>query len=349
MRILLVTVFAIISSYSASSQNYYPLLDSSSNVWHYTANWIPVKTMQPAGGLCDYQTYTQYCRLESVGDTVINGTNYRIIDNFELWANFLPCRFGYMREDTASRKVYFIPNDLSPEILMYDFSLNQGDQIQLDFTPFSGVHPAGLYFVDTIFPISTPVGARNLFQLRSVLYPFTDPIQWIESVGSPSGLAYLETSSAFGGLFLNTGCNDGIFRGDNHLLVCQEQAGLRTYFDSCAHSMAFNNFCFYYGDSCYFYNICGSLEENTAAVSMEVSPNPFLDVCKVVMQATLPMSGQFIVYDLEGRSVLGPQFQKLDAGANNIDLDARSLSAGLYVLEFTPTGYPPARTMIMAK
>lgn len=349
MRLLLISFIALLSSFTATSQIYHPLLDSTSNVWHYTANWIPVKTMQTASGPCDYQSFSQYYRLESVGDTTINGTDYRIIDNFEIWSNFVPCRFGYMREDTATRKVYFIPNDLSPEMLMYDFSLNQGDQIQLDFTPFSGVHPAGLYFVDTIFAVNTLAGIRNLFELRSVSFPFTDPVQWIESVGSPSGLAYLKTSSSFGGLFMNTGCNDGIFRGDSHLLVCQEQSGVRTYFDSCAHNMAFNNFCFFYGDSCYFYNICGSLEENTSAVSMQVSPNPFFGVCKVAMQANQPMDGEFRIYDLEGRSVISPQFRKLLGGSNSIELDARLLSAGLYVLEFAPNGYPPVRTRIMVK
>lgn len=349
MRSSLISLFVLLLSGSASAQNYHPLLDSVSNVWHYTANWIPVKTTQPASGPCDYQSFTQYSRLETVGDTSINGTDYRIIDNFELWANFIPCRFGYMREDTAIRKVYFLPNDLTPEMLMYDFSLNQGDQIQLDFTPFSGVHPAGMYFVDTIFPVNTPAGNRNLFQLRSVSFPWSDPIQWIESVGSPSGLAYLKTSTSFGGLFLNTGCNDGVYRGDSHLLVCQEQNGFRTYFDSCAHAFAYNNFCFFYNDSCFFYNICGSLEEHVAAVQMQVNPNPFSNICKVELQASQPMEGQFVVYDLEGRKVLGPQYQNLNAGTNNIELDARLLSPGLYVLEFMPDGYPPARTMIVAK
>jgi hypothetical protein len=349
MRILLASLITLVLQGAVSAQTYHPLLDSTSNVWHYTANWLPVKTTQPTGGPCDYQSFTQYSRLETVGDTTINGTSYRIIDNFEIWANFVPCRFGYMREDTASRKVYFMPNDLSPEMLMYDFTLNQGDQIQLDFTPFSGVHPAGLYFVDTIFSVNTSAGNRNLFQLRSVSFPWSDPIQWIEGVGSPSGLAYLKTSTSFGGLFMNTGCNDGVYRGDSHLLVCQEQAGLRTYFDSCAHNMAFNNFCFFYGDSCFFYNICGSLEENSSSVNMQVSPNPFFNICKVELQTSLPMAGQFLIYDMKGRIVLGPQYQYLDAGINSIELDAKLLSAGLYVLEFVPNGYPPARTMIMAK
>ncbi|MFM7079427.1 MAG: hypothetical protein ACKOYC_06515 [Bacteroidota bacterium] len=347
MRLLLISVIAIISSYSASSQTYHPLLDSTANVWHYTANWIPVKTMQPAGGPCSYQNSSQYFRLESVGDTIINGTDYRIIDNFEIWTNFVPCRFGYIREDTTTRKVYFIPNDFSPEILMYDFSLNQGDQIQLDFTPFSGVHPAGLYFVDTIFPINTAAGARNLFELRSVLYPFTDPIQWIESVGSPSGLAYLKTSSAFGGLFLNTGCNDGVFRGDNHLLVCQEQAGIRTYFDSCAHTMAFNNFCFFYGDSCYFYNICGSLNEIGILSNVQVSPNPFSDAFQMQFESITDADVSISISDLSGRLLLKPTIYPVRAGANNVPIRIDGGVGGVLVLRLESESGELLHTMIV--
>lgn len=349
MRIILASFITLLLNGSVSAQNYHPILDSTSNVWHYTANWIPVKTVQPAGGPCDYQSFTQYSRLESVGDTSINGINYRIIDNFEIWANFIPCRFGYMREDTASRKVYFMPNDLSPEILMYDFALNQGDQIQLDFTPFSGVHPAGVYYVDTIFLVNTTAGSRNLFQLRSVSFPFTDPIQWIEGVGSPSGLAYLLTSTSFGGLFMNTGCNDGVYRGDSHLLVCQEQAGSRTYFDSCAHAYAFNNFCFYYGDSCYFYNVCGSLEEVGSPFKMRTSPNPFVDGFSIDFESPIQISGVFHVSDLHGKLIFVQESANLIVGHNEIPIYIPNLPSGNYILSFLADNHPPARQLITAQ
>jgi hypothetical protein len=347
MRILLASLITLVLQGAVSAQTYHPLLDSTSNVWHYTANWLPLKTTQPTGGPCDYQSSTQYSRLETVGDTTINGTSYRIIDNFEIWANFVPCRFGYMREDTASRKVYFMPNDLSPEMLMYDFSLNQGDQIQLDFTPFSGVHPAGLYFVDTIFSVNTTAGNRNLFQLRSVSFPWSDPIQWIEGVGSPSGLAYLKTSTSFGGLFLNTGCNDGVYRGDSHLLVCQEQAGLRTYFDSCAHNMAFNNFCFFYGDSCFFYNVCGSLNEIGGITNVHVSPNPFLNVFQLEFESMSDADGVITISDLFGKEVYKSQRMAVSTGRNKVPVQLNDGASGVLLLRLETHSGELLRTLVV--
>lgn len=332
MRILLISFIAFLSSFRATAQTYHSLLDSTSNIWHYTANWIPVKTMQPAASSCDYQWLTQYSRLESVGDTIINGTQYTIINNFELWAGFVPCRFGYLREDTANRKVYFLPNDLSPELLMYDFSLNQGDQIQLDFTPFSGMHPAGLYYVDTVFSINTTAGIRNLFELRLLSSPFSDPVQWIESVGSPGGLAYLKTSSFFGGLFMNSGCNDGIYRGDSQLLVCREQAGVRTYFDSCAHNMALNNFCFFYGDSCFFYNVCGSLNEIGNFSNIQVSPNPFRNTFQLEFESLVNTDIRMSISDLAGRLIMGPMSHEVNAGTNIIPISLDLGGSGVLLL-----------------
>ncbi|MFN5325113.1 MAG: hypothetical protein ACK5C5_09360 [Bacteroidota bacterium] len=346
MRLPLLVFFFLGMISKANAQTYHPILDSVSNVWHYTGNWIPVRTDQTVATTCDYQWITQYSRLETVGDTVINGFDYTIVDNLELWTGFVPCRFGYLREDTVSREVYFMPNDFSNELLMYDFSLNQGDIVQLDFTPFSGIHPAGQYFVDTIFTISTTAGPRSLFELRSVSFPFSDPVQWIEGVGSPGGLAYLKTSSGFGGLFMNTGCSDGVYRGDSQLLVCLEKAGVRTYFDSCAHAMASNSFCFFYGDSCFFYNICGSLEDLGVLSQVTVNPNPFMDVFQVELESSRDILVYASIYDLNGRQIQEPTSLSIRSGKNVFPMELNIDGSGVFLLRISSDVGELIRTLI---
>lgn len=348
IRCILTCLIFVITTVSSIGQTYHPLLDSMSNTWHFTANWIPVKLSQPAVSGCDYNYPTQYSRIESAGDTIMGSFAYKMLDRYELFAGFIPCRYGYMREDTTARKVYFVPNDLSPEFVLYDFSMVQGDQIYLDFAP-GNAYPAGNYVLDTVFSIPTIAGLRNLYNLLPVAAPWSDPVQWIEGVGCPSGLAYTKGAWFGGGLFSSACFNDPVVRMANELLLCFEHDSVKAYFDSCAHAYAFNNFCFYYTDSCYFYNICGSLEELSSPFKMQIFPNPFKDTFVIDFESPIATEGVFVVSDLHGKTLYVHEVSNLIPGHNEIQVQLPELASGNYLLTFSSGNFPPARQLVTAR
>ena len=92
-----------------TAQTYYPLLDSV-NHWQTLANVIPVRLQAPstASGPCAYPiNFYNVLEHYTTQDTVINTLTYKIVDAF-VDLNPPTCHFGFIREDTAARKVYFI-------------------------------------------------------------------------------------------------------------------------------------------------------------------------------------------------------------------------------------------------
>src|SRR5688500_6987380 len=111
MKKLYLTIVSFCTFFSASTaQQYYPLLDSI-NVWHYTSNYIPLQLGNPLQSIttCPYPVFFSNNKIESTThDTLIGTNNYLIVESI----NDLnpPCLFGFVREDTASKKIYFADN-----------------------------------------------------------------------------------------------------------------------------------------------------------------------------------------------------------------------------------------------
>lgn len=151
------------------SQTYEPMLGQL-NEWHVTACF----------GGCNTSTYY------TDGDTIVGGLDYKILDGYHYSS-----RTFLLREDIAEKQVFLVK--ISPtkidEFLMYDFSLQVGDSIEL-FNPVSP-YPliAGFYKLDSI--VSKPLEDLQLYRhfYLSPVASNTDsnefPI-WIESVGSLS-------------------------------------------------------------------------------------------------------------------------------------------------------------------
>ena len=89
----------------------------------------------------DTDPWTKYNNYSITGDTVISSAIYHKVWNEGIykkitgWTSSIDTgAFSYyagaMREDTISKKVYFIPPSHSTEELMYDFSVNVGDTVR---------------------------------------------------------------------------------------------------------------------------------------------------------------------------------------------------------------------------
>lgn len=164
-------LFLILISYCFSifGQDYKPMLDNY-NEWHLTSCYFGCST--------DIY-YTD-------GDTIVDGNDYKILDGFHYIS-----RTFLLREELLERKVYlnFVDPAGNNEYLLYDFSLNIGDSIDMKnpISPFP--ENAGYYKLDSIIP--RPLADGNdyrhfyLSPTPSNTISITNAI-WVEGAGSLS-------------------------------------------------------------------------------------------------------------------------------------------------------------------
>ena len=161
--------FCLIISFQVLSQDYKPLLDNI-NEWHFTT--------------CYYGCLTDVYYTD--GDTLVAGNNYKILDGF----HFISRTF-LLREDLLEEKVYLaIVNENNiDEKLLYDFSLTEGEEINL-YNPISPFPADGGVFVLDSIRLRELVDT-NMYR-HYYLSPIpentisTEPAVWVEGVGSLS-------------------------------------------------------------------------------------------------------------------------------------------------------------------
>jgi len=167
MKSYLSCILLVISS-MGFSQNYTPLLGNY-NEWQFSTCYNG----------CITDTYF------TEGDTLVDNKNYKVLDGYHYIS-----RTFLLREEVTTKKVFL--NLIQPkgntEYLLYDFSMNVGDSIDMKnpISPF--VENAGYYQLDSI--VSTPINNKNhrFFYLSPTPSNTTssNPAIWVEGIGSLS-------------------------------------------------------------------------------------------------------------------------------------------------------------------
>ncbi len=175
----------LLSAHPSHSQTsvYHPFPDSNANWSIYTFQW--------AGCFPVSDLYEDYSYVLS-GDTMINSLTYHklvipfVQANCSNTAHYSGYQGG-IRQDTSTRKVYFVyPND-TMEKLLYDFNLQVGDTIEGILKSSNPPH-------DTVISIdSILIGSE--YRKRWFINPFYD-IYIIEGIGCTYGL--IEQSPGLG-------------------------------------------------------------------------------------------------------------------------------------------------------
>src|SRR5690554_316733 len=161
-------IFAL-STLPLFSQTYTPMLDNLDE-WHFTT--------------CYFGCHTDVYFTD--GDTLVDGNQYKILDGYHYIS-----RTFLLREDVQEKKVYL--NLVSPngnhEYLLYNFSLNVGDSIQMrnPITPFP--EDGGYFKLDSI--VGKPLVNGSIYDF---FYFSPSPSNttstwnavWVEGVGSLS-------------------------------------------------------------------------------------------------------------------------------------------------------------------
>ena len=326
----------VVCQLAARAQPYEPMLDSVANNWYYTSSVIPVRAAATTLTDCSYPSFftigANY--MSTIGDTTFNGFTYLALKSGEQLNPQGDCFFGYLREDVAARKVYFVDNQFGAEKLIYDFSMVPGDSIYLEFVQSGSFYETGYFTLDSIGSVNILAGQRRSFFLSNHAQLWTPgPLQWVESVGFPGHLVYTHSANFMGGLFSFIQCPYLIVREFYQQLTCFDHGPVKVYFDSCMHSYAYNNFCFYYQDSCFYYNICGSLDENSLLGDMVISPNPGSGKFVVAIEAGREMKADLIIYSAQGQKIQSRNSLKLLQGKSEHQLDLSTLPPGIYIAE----------------
>lgn len=334
-KLILFPVLLILIGTSVFSQPYHPMLDSVSNIWHYTGNILPVRTSS-APVTCNYPNFFWFMGYKAItnGDTTISGITYKKLEEHSQPSAFSDvCLYGYLREDTVSRKVYFMDNTLAPEILLYDFSMQPGDSIYYDFM-IQWYYQSGYYKLDSIVTMNIAAGPRKVFYLRNYSAPAMQfQMQWIEGVGHPGHLVFTHAENAtFGGGWF-WGCIDTRPRDYFQVLTCFEHQSQKVYFDTCAFQQGDMNPCFFFEDSCSYYNaFCGSLNEQTNLYHWSIGPNPANETFSVSVESSAEGRTQLFLWDLKGVRIRETEIP-LHPGINKYEIDCSGIPAGIYAAE----------------
>ena len=159
--------FLIFISLNSISQIYQPMLEDKLE-WHITS--------------CSNGCITDVYYTDS--DTLYNNLSYKILNGY----HYVSKTF-WIREDTNQRKIYmsFINNLQRKEVLLYDFSLEENDTIEV-FNPISPFDPSpGLFIVDSIkYETSVSNDVLKKLYLSSLSNTVVESPVWIEGIGSLS-------------------------------------------------------------------------------------------------------------------------------------------------------------------
>lgn len=166
----LIGVLFFLNSTLADAQPYQPLLKEA-NEWHLTN--------------CYTGCFTD--KYVAVDDTLVLGKNYKILDGY----HYISREF-LLREDVAQRKIYFLfikNGKPEPEILLYDFSVSEGDSMQFynPISPFPS--DPGFFTLDSIRPKPLFDGSITKFFYWSANDTIKSGVAtavWIEGSGSQS-------------------------------------------------------------------------------------------------------------------------------------------------------------------
>ncbi len=252
-----------------------------------------------------------------MGDTLINDITYnKVYFHFgftELTPEALEFA-GSFREDTATGKSWIIVPGNTDELLLYDFTLEVSDQIQVSSLGIASFHV--LYedgFLLDEFPLTLTVeSVDNLIinnENRKVIkfqdqFNVNQSLIWIEGIGSNAGLLFSADSPSQIGL-------DDVWYPD---LLCVEKNNQIVYDNP-------------YWDSCYKELNSGDVSE-LERVNSDV--NGYFDSNgQLNLQSEGPVFENITVFDIMGRVCY--QSSSLDL-ETNYNINASNWPKGLYIV-----------------
>ncbi|HLP49935.1 MAG TPA: T9SS type A sorting domain-containing protein [Chitinophagales bacterium] len=322
MNRLTVFIFLFTTHALAFSQDYisFPTANVSWTDRDYFCDW---------GGGTSGMASIGTSRFWFESDTTINSIKYfNLIKNgyffyqdcdleFTVFSQYYePAIAGFIRQDTALKRVYFLPVNDSIEKLLYDFNLIVGDTI----SPEALLNPPIIVSRIRVSQVDTFYSERDYRRLYLELYDSSSNVwrqgnQWIEGIGSINGLLY----PAFNHYWMGAGGQD---------LICFDNSGSQIYpsFSSTACAI-----------------ISGINDIRNEEVVFKLNPNPAnssvsISVIESYINCTLTIT------DITGRRIAETKLT-----SSNTQLSTEVLPDGLYFVTVSSGSNGSTRKLIITK
>ncbi len=345
-KIILIGILMSCMISIVNAQQYYPMLDTI-NKWVYGSSICAVSPHQKSttSASCGYPNIPSwdYAEIYTTQDTLIDTLIYKtVIAGDYSTSNY--CLYGFIREDTAMKKIYFKDTTNNPEMLLYDFSMQIGDTINLHFFNSGNYFENGRYRLDSITSINLPVGARRVFYLKCdtcAFYYGQHLMVWIEGLGFPGDVIYPYSINMTG----MCPCHEILnYYNDNYfsqLINCFEHAN-KVYYDTLNAALM---------DTCYYHKVCGGgVPEIKSLSSFEFAPNPANDAITIEMKISMADDFELDIRDLKGKQILKKiSFGKLGKGTYQKTVDVSSLPSGMYIIECNAKSGSLYRKLVIQK
>ncbi len=313
--------------------SYVKMLDKDTTTWQHFGFMYGVKSSEVL--TLPNVSLNSFAAIDTI---TIGSFLYKKLYEVSTWANpiYYPGKvlFGYLREDTIAKKVFYRENLSSNDILLYDFSLNLNDSTFLNFPLNPSLN--GYYRVDSIKVKNEVAGPRKHFYLRKHVNNSNHQFYYfdhIEGIGNTYHFAYLfqqNLSSSFVPINISPTCK--------HLwefgLACKHNKNKKQY-QSCTYvSNTWN----YKSDSCSFAYITGSLTENTLNNSFYVYPNPSSERFNIKFENSIDENIKVNITSTLGQTLNTENAVKFNFKNNEIYIDIKSLKSGMYFIKLELKG-----------
>ncbi len=276
---------------------------------HNTASYKPILNNSVwLSSELDFEGYTNSLQT-IIGDTVINGSNYKII--YRLYVqlpgiNNNPYTIGgydylFYREDTVTKQLFQYRQWMG-ESLIFDFSMQIGDTLQS--INFPG------YALTTIDSMITSQGYRRRFTFSN--NP-AQPIIWVEGIGNLTLP------------FVNDALYDTVFAQ----ILCVHENGTLEY-----------EYPYFVPVTCGLYNSITEGEDNN---NVFVFPNPNNGHFKIICDYGRDTPKNIWIYDALGNIITS----KVAILSNELQLDLSLYPKGVYYIKVTSENQTSIKKIIL--
>ncbi|MGZ4065273.1 MAG: T9SS type A sorting domain-containing protein [Bacteroidia bacterium] len=274
-------------------------------------------------------------------DSIYNGLSYKKLYNYNMF-------YGLLREDSSSKKVFFIPYCDISELLLYDFSLSVGGTINYTFYYGGGGFPSGTYKVDSIkLKHDYKTYYRRHFYLKNHSSAGNPTLELIEGVGSANHPIFLYGSFMAGDLSWSAQyCPSAKY---NLLVSCKSDNGEKVYYDSCAYKLAVTASCVHVSDSCNYNNTCTDIKEFGELSNLSVFPNPASEIITLEIESQKELFLTYSLISVLGIEVRNEKSLEIKKGKNSAQLNVRDIPEGIYILRLSSGEKSGGKTIVISR
>lgn len=325
MKRLLLSLI-LLSVFASAQSPYYKMLGSTNTEWYIFDAFIAISQTEKFSSPSAPPPVLRG-KYSANTDTILFTKSYKkFYHNYTNPSFVQNSHVGYLREDTVNRRVYFMDKTTFLEELLYDFSMNVGDSIFMNFPNTLMPFPKGYYKVKTIQNVTIKSGVRKLYKLKRNTGN-SDTLRIIESVGSEMHPVFMYNWTFSPGQF---SWGIGTCKYPYSLGVACKYSDNIKEFQSCTYQLALTNGCFFKQDSCNYWNTCSGINELNKVKDFLISPNPAQTKIKISIELESSCSPAFEIFDIGGRIVKSIPFEKLTTGKNQLEVDVTGIESGLY-------------------